>query len=132
MVKNAWVRSPVGEDMLELTLSQKLYTILLCSRRWQPPLPPCAYLNHKSPLDCCDANIVWVCVPGCINLLRSKIPHGQHQRLSSNVQGHRANSHPCSMRARDIRVARPLPIFRFRRVLLHAPSSRCVDLYTPV
>ena len=59
MVKNAWVRSPVGENMLELTLSRKLYTILLCSRRWQPPLPPCAYLNHKSPLDCCDDNIVW-------------------------------------------------------------------------
>ena len=58
MVKNAWVRSPVGEDMLELTLSRKLYTILLCSRRWQPPLSPCAYLNHKSPLDCCDDNIV--------------------------------------------------------------------------
>ena len=49
MVKNAWVRSPVGEDMLEPALSRKLYIILLCSVDGNRLYPPALILTTNLP-----------------------------------------------------------------------------------
>ena len=54
MIKNAWVRSPLGINLL-ISAKLQVWIKSLSTISRLSPLPPGAYLNNQSPLDYYDA-----------------------------------------------------------------------------